>query len=87
MLFRSFVSARNALAQAKTPEERAPLLTKAEETLRSELALAKRLHALQSADSRIGYEASNHYFYVPVDLAAKVINVRHLLDTWLPAQK
>ena len=83
----AFVSARNALAQAKTPEERAPLLTKAEETLRSELALAKRLHALQSADSRIGYEASNHYFYVPVDLAAKVINVRHLLDTWLPAQK
>ncbi len=33
------------------------------------------------------YEASNHYFYVPIDLAAKVINVRYLLDTWLPAKK
>ncbi len=83
----AFVSARNALEKAKTPEARGALLAKAEEALRSELALAKRLYALQTADSRIGYEASNHYFYVPVDLAAKVINVRYLLDTWLPEQK
>ncbi len=81
----AFVSARNALEKAKTPEARTALLTTLENALRSELALAKRLYALQSADSRIGYEASNHYFYVPIDLAAKVINVRYLLDTWLPS--
>jgi hypothetical protein len=49
-------------------------------TLEDEIVLARRLHELQSRDSRIGFEASNHYFYVPVDLAEKVLNCRHLLD-------
>ena len=47
--------------------------------LSAEISLAQRLHQLQSADSRIGFEASNHYFYVPVDLVEKVINCRWLL--------
>ena len=37
-------------------------------TLRNELSLAKRLLAIQSRDSRIGFEASNQYYYVPADL-------------------
>jgi len=82
-----FVTAINALEKEKAPEARNALLAKLEGALRSELEMAKRLYALQTADSRIGYEASNHYFYVPIDLAAKVINVRYLLDTWLPAQR
>jgi hypothetical protein len=48
--------------------------------LLSEIALARRLHQLQSADSRIGFEASNHYFYVPLDLVEKVINCHWLLS-------
>jgi hypothetical protein len=55
--------------------------------LRSEIALARRLHAIQSRDSRIGFEASNQYYYVPVDLAEKVINCHDLLTRWLPAQQ
>jgi len=51
--------------------------------VRAELALAKRLLALQSRDARLGFEASNHYFYVPQDLLEKVVNCRHLLDSWL----
>jgi hypothetical protein len=47
--------------------------------LEGELALARQLHRLQSEDSRIGYEASNHYFYVPLDLVEKAINCRWLL--------
>ena len=39
-----------------------------------EKALAIRLHALRSRDSRIGFEASNQYFYTPLDLVEKVIN-------------
>lgn len=39
-----------------------------------EAALAKRLHALQSQDSQIGFEASNQYYYTPHDLIEKVIN-------------
>jgi hypothetical protein len=42
----------------------------------AEAALAVRLHALQSQDSRIGFEASNQYYYTPHDLVEKVINCR-----------
>ena len=31
-------------------------------------------------DSRIGYEASNHYYFTQNDLAEKVINCQYLLD-------
>jgi hypothetical protein len=42
----------------------------------AEAKLAVRLHGLQSADSRIGFEASNQYYYTPHDLVEKVINCR-----------
>lgn len=48
--------------------------------VRRERDLAVRLHAIQSRDSRIGYEASNHYFYVPMDLAEKVVNCEYLME-------
>ncbi|MCC6142260.1 MAG: hypothetical protein IT368_00490 [Candidatus Hydrogenedentes bacterium] len=79
-----FVMARNALAMATTQEEAKPHLDTLEQVLQSELQLAKRLFALQSEDSRLGYEASNHYFFVPIDLAAKVVNCTWLLEEWLP---
>ena len=50
-----------------------------EHVLRQEIELAKRLHEIQSRDSRIGFEASNQYNSVPVDLMEKVLNCRHLL--------
>jgi hypothetical protein len=53
----------------------------ARDFLRAEIAHARQLHRLQSADSRIGFEASNHYFYLPLDLVEKVINCRWLLDS------
>lgn len=42
----------------------------------AEAKLAIRLHTLQSRDSRIGFEASNQYYYTPHDLVEKVINCR-----------
>jgi hypothetical protein len=48
--------------------------------LREELELATELRAIQMRDSRIGFEATNHYFYVPQDLLEKVINCRWLLE-------
>lgn len=56
-----------------------------ENHLREELDLAKQLAKLQSEDSRIGFEASNHYYYRPIDLAEKVLNCRDLLDRWIPS--
>jgi hypothetical protein len=82
-----FIAARDRLAEVATPSDAAAPLAEIEKLLRDELKLAQRLHAIQSADSRIGYEATNHYFYVPVDLAEKALNCRDLLDRWLPAQK
>ena len=54
--------------------------SRSQELLHAEIALARRLHRLQSSDSRIGFEASNHYFYVPLDLVEKVVNCRWLLS-------
>jgi hypothetical protein len=82
-----FVQARNALAADIAPEAARAALDTLDRVLRSEIDLAKRLYAIQSRDSRIGYEASNHYFYVPIDLAAKVINCQDLLTRWLPAER
>ena len=44
-------------------------------------------HFPDRVHSRIGFEASNQYYYVPVDLAEKILNCRDLLDRWLPAEK
>jgi len=41
-----------------------------------ELARAKEELGLARADSRIGYESSNHYFFVPQDLREKILTCR-----------
>ena len=47
--------------------------------VREEIQLALRLHELARRDSRIGFEASNHYFYSLNDLREKVISCEALL--------
>ena len=44
-----------------------------------EMALAEELLAVMRADSRIGFEASNHYYYTRNSLMEKVFNCRRLL--------
>lgn len=77
-----FVLARRA-ALAGGPDA-AKAAADLERLLDDEIAAARRLHALQSADSRIGFEASNQYYYVPVDLVEKVVNAVDLKERWLP---
>jgi hypothetical protein len=50
------------------------------EILTEEEELAKRLILAQSRDSRIGFEATNHYMYVQNDLIEKVLNCRDLKE-------
>lgn len=70
-----YVVARDALGQpGMSDDRRRTLLTRIQQLLESEIALARDLFAVTSRDSRIGYEASNHYYYVPQDLAEKVLN-------------
>lgn len=82
-----FVQLRNRLATETSVSERDSILTSLENILINEKQTALDLHAIQTRDSRIGYEASNHYFYVPLDLAEKVLNCEWLLTQWLPEQR
>jgi len=82
-----FVQGRRKLADAKGPEEAGLTLKELEATLKNEIVLARNLHKVQTRDSRIGFEASNQYYYVPVDLMEKVLNCHDLLTRWLPVQR
>jgi hypothetical protein len=82
-----FVRARRALAEAKEAEEAARELSLLSEILVGEIELAKALHGIQANDSRIGFEASNQYYYVAEDLMEKVLNCRDLLGRWIPAER
>jgi len=75
-----FIMARNALQSASSDgAQRARLIAEMKAMVRDEIELARRLFALTRADSRIGYEASNNYYYYPLDLVEKVINGHDLL--------
>lgn len=82
-----FVQARGALAAGPSPPDAAALCDTIQRVLEEEIALAHRLHDLQIHDSRLGFEASNQYYYVPLDLVEKVLNCRDLLDRWLPTHR
>lgn len=47
--------------------------------IEDEIRLARRLYGLARRYSVIGYEATNHYYYRPLDLAEKIIQCEHLL--------
>lgn len=70
-----YVIARDAHAVAPSAALRGELA----HLLREEIDTAERLLAIQCRDSRIGFEASNHYYYVPLDLVEKVLSCRRLL--------
>ncbi|HYE17598.1 MAG TPA: hypothetical protein VEA69_04090, partial [Tepidisphaeraceae bacterium] len=76
-----FIRARDALDKA-APEQRPTLVAEMRNALGAEAALAKELYGLQRRDSRIGFEASNHYFYLGQDLVEKAINCAWLAARW-----
>ena len=82
-----FVLARDALSQPNaSDEQRQQLRQQIRQLTKSEISLARKLFSVTSQDSRIGYEASNHYFYVPLDLVEKVINCE-FIDNRFAARK
>jgi hypothetical protein len=50
------------------------------EFVEREMELAGRLYLLARQHSVLAYEASNHYYYRPLDLAEAVVNGQYLLD-------
>jgi hypothetical protein len=78
-----FVLARDALRSAPagmTPAERRRRAEEVRAILQDETKAAAELFALARHDARLGFEASNHYYYVPQDLMEKVVNCQDLLD-------
>jgi hypothetical protein len=82
-----FVTLRQTLMAAHSHQEAEPAIAELGRLLDEEIALARSLCALQSRDSRIGFEASNQYYYVPQDLIEKVLNCADLRDRWLKSQR
>ena len=72
----NFIINRRILAASNAAEVRADL----RKILQSEMDIAFKLAEIQGSDSRIGFEASNQYFYVPQDLFEKVLNCSKLID-------
>jgi hypothetical protein len=50
------------------------------EILHSEIALARAQYPIARAFSVLAYEASNHYYYTPLDLVEKALNCRRILE-------
>lgn len=72
-----FVHLRDQLGSVSDPK---PVREQMRLVLETELNLAQQLYRIQARDSRIGFEATNHYFYVPQDLLEKIVNCRTLLS-------
>jgi len=80
-----FIIARNALAaEGVKPEERAKFAEAMRKAAEEEREIAVQMFHLSRRDSRIGFEASNHYYYFPLDFVEKVINCEYILQDWLP---
>ncbi|MFA6102954.1 MAG: hypothetical protein WCV67_16640 [Victivallaceae bacterium] len=52
--------------------------------LDEEIELAGRLIEVVMRDSRIGFEASNHYYYTAADLKEKILNCELIRTSYLP---
>jgi hypothetical protein len=60
---------------------RPALVHEMKQIARSEMELARRLYTIARQDSTIGYEASNHYYYRPLDLVEKVLNCEYIVQS------
>jgi hypothetical protein len=72
------------LLRDKLALERGEDLSKAKarmrEIVRDEMQLAREQYDVATRHSIIGYEASNHYYYRPLNLVEKVLNCQQVLD-------
>jgi hypothetical protein len=74
-----FYRLREEWTQA-TSEVRSRIADRMANIAEVEIELAKRQYAIARHDSTIAYEASNHYYYRPLDLMEKVLNCREVID-------
>lgn len=73
-----FYVLRDKLAQARG-SGRTEILKRMRAIAAQEIELARRQFLLARQNSTIGFEASNHYYYTPLDLVEKVLNCRDII--------
>jgi hypothetical protein len=79
----NFTIARDALANATATapaEQKDKYREQMWNAAGDEIVLASHLYTLTCEDARIGYEATNHYYYLPLDLVEKVVNCMYIRD-------
>lgn len=74
----AFVLERERLAGTEDPAEAANSRQRMKELAEREIEITRQLYDLMRRDSRIGYEASNHYYYTGRMLQEKVLNCQDL---------
>ena len=76
-----FNTLRDKYLDSKDEAEKANLKAEMKNVLERELQVAKQMYPAAKSDSRIGYESTNHYFYLPIDIAEAVISIRSYLTS------
>lgn len=71
-----FVIHRDAWLENRQDSDRQAMLA----IIDTERHVVLQMISLRKADSRLGYESSNHYYYTLQDLAEKLLNLRYCAD-------
>jgi hypothetical protein len=71
-------SKRPSLVQ-ESGSARTEILKRMRAIAAQEIELAQRQFLLARRNSTIGFEASNHYYFTPLDLVEKVLNCRDII--------
>ena len=74
-----FSSLRTQLESANS-RDRARVAALTIEIAEDEIRLPRRQYAISRQHSAIGYEASNQYYYRPLDLVEKVLNCQQVME-------
>ena len=77
-----FIQSRNTLLSGSSDETQKNVqMNTIKRLVEDEMIIAGELYVLTKHDPRIGFEASNQYYYLPLDLVEKVLNCQYILDT------
>ncbi|BBH24604.1 hypothetical protein Back11_59490 [Paenibacillus baekrokdamisoli] len=82
-----FVITRNRYLAANREQTRLKACRKLMDIVRKEADNARQLYDIVIRDSRIGFEASNHYYYTVQDLKEKELNSRFILEQLQQAEE
>lgn len=82
-----FYQVREQWLSAKDETSHAQFAAVMIDIAREELELARRQYFAAKGNSTIAYEASNHYYYRPLDLVEKILNCQYVIEELSPGTR